>query len=308
MPATPYITPAMLQAHPAGISWNVIPTLTASTQAQLAQLSQVCWQATSAVDRYCRQPLRATVNTDTDTGPGSSRVAVDRRTRKGTLITRRWPVTSVAAVQTSLASAFPQQWTLVPSGQWKVRHPPVLSSGPTPATGPSGGNVIDVAPGYVTWDYGRGGWDVMVSYVSGWPHAGLTAAAQQGAQQVSVDDVTAWNGAVGFIYDGTSTEPVQVTSVTATSPVPLPGVGGTVQAGPGTLTLSQPLTSGHGVGTVVSALPPDIIRATALQASVMALEGIDAIATQSLSGQMAGGTGVLAEEVEMILDDYRRVA
>lgn len=306
--ATPYITAGMLQSHPAGISWNVIPTLTASTQAQLAQLAQVCWQATSAVDRYCRQPLRATVNTETGPGPGMSRVAADRRTRKGTLITRRWPVTSVAAVQTSLASAFPAQWSLVPAGQWKVRHPPVLSAGPTPATGPSGGNVIDVAPGYITWDYGRGGWDVMVSYVSGWPHAGLTVTAQPGAQQISVDDVTAWAGVTGFIYDGTSTEAVTVLAAPATAPVQLPGAAGTVQAGPGVLALAQPLAFAHTAGTVVSALPPDVIRATALQASVQALEGIDAIATQSLSGQMAGGTGVLAEEVEMILDDYRRIA
>lgn len=306
--ATPYITPSMLTSAPAGLSWTVIPTLTANASAQLAQLAQVCWQATSAVDRYCRQPLRATVNTDTDTGPGLPRVAVDRRTRKGTLVTRRWPVTAVAAVQTSLATAFPERWTAIPAGQWKIRHPPILSSAPDPATGPSGGNVIDVAPGYITWDYGRGGWDVMLSYISGWPHAGLTATASQGGQQISVDDVTAWSGATGFIYDGTSTELVTVTAAAATTPPQLPGVGGPVQAGPGTLTLAQPLASTHGTGVVVSALPPDVLRATVLQASVMALEGIDAIATQSLSGQMAGGTGVLAEEVEMILDDYRRVA
>jgi hypothetical protein len=74
------------------------------------------------------------------------------------------------------------------------------------------------------------------------------------------------------------------------------------------LTLSQPLGFAHSTGAVLSALPPDVIRATALQASVMALETIDAISTQSLSGQMAGGTTVLAEEVELILDDYRRIA
>lgn len=306
--ATSYITPSMLQSHPAGISWNVIPTLTASTAEQLAQLAQVCWQATSAIDRYCQQPLRATVNTETNTGPGMPRVSSDRHTGKGTLVTRRWPVSSVTAVQMSLATAFPPQWSLVPAGQWKIRHPVIMSAAPVPATGPSGGNVIDIAPGFINWYYGRGGWDVTVSYISGWPHAGLTGAVQQGVQTISVDDVTAWVGAVGFIYDGTSTELVQVTAATATAPVQLSGAAGTVQAGPGTVTLSQPLQFSHAAGTVISALPPDIIRGTALQASVMALEGIDAIATQSLSGQMAGGTGVLAEEVEMILDSYVRVA
>jgi hypothetical protein len=298
----------MLGSHPAGLAWNTVPTLMANSAQQTAQLAQVCWQATSAVDRYCRQPLRATVNTETNTGPGRPRIASDRGTRRGTVITRRWPVTSVQAVQVSPASAFPEQWTLVPAGQWKVRHPVILSAAPSPATGPQGGNVIDVAPGFITWDYGRGGWDVMTSYTSCWPHAGLTGPAASGAQTLAVDDVTGWAGAVGFLYDGVSTELVEVTAAAASSPVQLPGVAGTVQAGPGTLTLSAPLGFQHGAGAVVSALPPDVIRATALQAAVMALETIDAIATQSLSGSFAGGTGVLAEEVEMILDDYRRIA
>jgi hypothetical protein len=56
----------------------------------------------------------------------------------------------------------------------------------------------------------------------------------------------------------------------------------------------------------VSALPPDFLRAVALQAAVQALEGIDMIATQSVSGAFAGATGELATEVEMILDSYRR--
>ncbi|GAB2695939.1 hypothetical protein GCM10010442_11950 [Kitasatospora kifunensis] len=308
MPGTPYVTPAMLTSAPAGISWAVVPTLTASAQTQTAQLAQVCWQATSAVDRYCLQPLRATVNTETGSGPGLPRIASDRATRKGTIVTRRWPVTSVAAIQTSPASAYPEQWTLVPSGQWRVRTPPILSAAPTPSTGPTGGNVIDVAPGYITWGRGKGGWDVMTSYLSGWPHAGLSAAVSAGAESLTVDDVTGWTGSVGFLYDGISTELVEVTAAAATVPVQLPGVAGTVQAGPGTLTLAGPLGFQHSAGAVLSALPPDVIRAAALQASVMALETIDAIATQSLSGRMAGGTGVLAEEVEMILDNYRRVA
>ncbi|MCX4750904.1 hypothetical protein OG455_41220 [Kitasatospora sp. NBC_01287] len=308
MPATPYITPAMLTSAPAGISWTVVPTLTANTQQQAAQLAQVCWQATSAVDRYCRQPLRAVINTETGSGPGLPRIASDRSTCRGTIVTRRWPVTAVEAIQTSPSTAFPQQWTVVPAGQWKIRQPVIMTAAPTPDTGPSGGNVIDVAPGYITWDRGRGGWDVMTSYQSGHPHAGLTATATAGAQTVLVDDVTGWAGAVGFLYDGVSTELVEVASVAATVPVQLPGVAGAVQAGPGVLTLSQPLTFNHSSDAVLSALPPDVIRATALQASVMALETIDAISTQSLSGQMAGGTTVLAEEVEMILDDYRRVA
>lgn len=304
---TPYLTAAMLLARPAGISWVSVPSLTASTPDQIAQLEQECWTATSAVDRYARQPLRACVNTETLTGPGQPRVSVDRCTGKATLITRRWPVTAVAAVQVSESRAFPQSWTLVPAGQARVRNPPVMSAGPAPASGPSGGNAVDVAPGHITWDLGRGGWDVMVSYLSAWPHAGLTQPATAGDDSLHVDDVTGWAGVTGFAYDGAGTEAVAVTSATASAPVALPGVGGNVQAGPGTLTLSGPLQYGHAAGTVVSALPADALRAAALQATVQALEGIDAIATQSLSGQMAGGTGYLAQEIELILDEYRRV-
>lgn len=304
---TPYINAAMLTSHPAGISWNTVPTLTASTAEQTAQLEQVCWQATTAVNRYCRQPLRATVATENGRGPGLPRVGVDRDTCQGTLVTRYWPVTNVEAIQVSPSAAFPSAWSLVPSGQWKIRNPAILSAVPSPDAIPQGGNLIDVAPGYITWDRGRGGFDVMTSYQHGWPHAGVASAASAGAQSIAVDDVTGWAGAVGFVYDGASTELIEVTSVAATTPVQLPGVAGTVQAGPGTLALADPLEFAHNADVIVSAIPPDAIRASALQAAVIALETIDAIATQSLSGRMAGGTGVLAEEVEMILDAYVRV-
>jgi hypothetical protein len=41
---------------------------------------------------------------------------------------------------------------------------------------------------------------------------------------------------------------------------------------------------------------------------VEALEGINAIATQSLSTMTAGGTGALTKTYELILDKYRAVA
>jgi autotransporter-associated beta strand protein len=303
---TPYITPGMLLSRPAGISWTVIPRLTASTSEQMAQLAQVCWTATSVVDTYCRQSLRATAATETITGPGRPRVAVDRNNGIGTLLTRRWPITEVVAVQVSPVRAFPPKWSLVPADQCFIRHPVDNSAGPAPATRPSGGAAIDVAPGYIIWDYGRGGQRILVSYVSTWPHTSLTADAAADASEIAVDDVTGWAGVTGFAYDSL-TEGVTVTTAVADAPVQLPGVAGTVQAGPGTLTLSGPLAQAHTAGTVVSALPPIVLRAAALAASVEALEGINAIAIQSLSGQIAGGTGALATEVELLLDDFRVV-
>lgn len=308
--ATPYVTAAMLTAMPSSVSWTVIPTLTADSDAQLAQLAQECWKATSAVDRYCCQPLRAVANTEEGTGPGQPRISVDRDTGIASVVTRRWPVTQVLAVQVSPVRCFPPQWTLVPLDQCIIRHPVILSAGPAPQTGPGGGNVIDIAPGWITRDRGTGGWRVMTSYLHAWPHTSLTAdvqPAQSGPQTVTVDDVTGWAGVTGFAYDGPGTELAEVTTAAATVPVQLPGGAGTVQAGPGTLTLSSPLLFPHPAGTVLSALPPDVTRATALQAAVQALEGIDAIAAQSLSGPMSGGSGELAESVELILDEYRRI-
>lgn len=312
--ATPIVTAAMLLSQPAGIAWNVIPTLTASGPEQQAQLAQECLKATSAIDRYCHQPLRAEVVTDPpESGPGRGRVSIDRRTGNAKLITRRWPVTQVLAVQVASARSFPPDWSLVPSGQTLIGRPVIASAGPVPPTEPDGGNVIEVAPGNIGWvasgrDGFRGLERVMWSYGHGWPHTSLTAPAAASASTITVDDVSGWAVPQGFsggmVYDSTLTEGAVVLSVSADSPVQLPGVAGTVQAGPGTLTLSAPLQNAHAIGTVISAMPPDLIRAAALQAAVQALEGIDAIATQSQSGQMAGSTGALAAEVERILESY----
>jgi hypothetical protein len=298
----------MLLDRPAGISWAVIPRLNASTAEQVAQLEDVCRTSVSVVDSYCLQPLRSSVVTETAIGPGLPRVGVDRNTGIGTLITRRRFVAEALAVQVSPARAFPPRWALVTAGQFSVRHPMAATLAPVLATGPDGGTVIDVAPGWITRDHGRGGLRVMNSYASGWPHAGLTADAAEAAESVTVDDVTGW-GAIGagIIYDGASTEEVQVTAADAAAPLQLPGAAGTVPSGPGTLTLAAPLAFAHDAGAVISALPAAALHAAALAAAVQALEGIDAIATQSLSGQMAGGTGALATEMEMVLDDFRRV-
>jgi hypothetical protein len=268
----------------------------------------VCWNATSAVDTYCHQPLRATVTTEQWTGPRGPRISIDRDNGIGTLITRRWPVTEVLAIQTSPSRCFPPQWTLVPAGQYQPRHP-VLVDSVGPATGPSGGWTIDVAPCYITWGYGPRGLFVSSSYVAAYPHAGLTGdGANAGDEVLNVDDVTGWAGWNGYLYDSVFSEQVSVTGVTANSPLPLPGLAGTAQVGPGTLTLSGPLQYAHEGGAVVSAMPADVLHGAALFAAVEALETIDAIATQSFSGQMAGGTGVLAEQAELKLDEFARIA
>lgn len=264
------------------------------------------------VDTYCQQVLRATVDNETLTGPGAPRVGIQRDTCNGQLVMRRWPVTQVLAIQTSLNRAFPRQWTTVPTGQYDIEHPLINEYTDTAsATGPDGGSSIAVAPGYVTDRHGRSGQRILVSYTNGWPHTSLTANATAGATTISVDDVTGFAGASAFAYDGADTEPVSVTSVSATTPLPLPNGVGTAQTGPGTLTLSSPLAYPHSAGVVVSALPANVIWATVLAATTQALEsGITSISIQNIPGsQTAGGHGVsdLQLQYQQLLDPYRRV-
>ena len=229
---TSYVSVGMLTSAPASLAWNVVPTLTASGAEQTAQLATVCWTATSQAEAYCRQPLRATIVTEQLRGPGHPRVSIDPGTGEAGLITRRWPVTAVQAIQVSPSRDYPPQWTLVTPGQYRVRVPPLMDAGPAVTSGPYGGNAVDVAPGWIHGRSGRGYWNIWLSYSAGWPHAGLTADALAGDSTVAVDDVTGWDGRTGFVYDGRFTEPAAVTAATATAPVPLPGIGGTVQAGP----------------------------------------------------------------------------
>jgi hypothetical protein len=304
--ATGYITPGILLNQPAGLSWTAVPTLTADALAQQAQLAFICQTVTSLVDGYCKQPLRATAVTETNPGPGMPRVSVDRNTRIATLITRQWPVIAVNAVQVSPARCFPASWTPVPASQCRIRTPVLQPASGNPVYGPSGGNAIDIAPRYINWDYGRGGLLASPSVTTAYPHAGITEAAAAAAESLTVDDVTGWEGWAGFILDGPATECASVAAAAAVTPVQLPGAGGTVQAGPGTLTLASGLEYAHGPGAVFTAIPLAALHAAALTAAVMALEAITAIAAQSSSGMLPGGLGSLATEAEMALDPFVR--
>jgi hypothetical protein len=302
----------MVSNAPTGVSWRDIPEPQSDSASQLAELTNICWRATSIVDTYCQQVLRATVDNEQLTGPGARRVGLQPGTDNGLLVMSRWPVTQVLAIQTSPNRSFPRSWTTVPAGQYEVEHPLInLYTDAASATGPDGGASIVVAPGYIPpLRCGRNSTRVLVSYTNGWPHTSLTVAANAGDTVLHVDDVTGFTGVSAFAYDGAETETVSVLSVAATTPLSLPNGVGTAQTGPGTVTVSSGLTNPHPVGAVISALPANVIWAAALAASAQALEaGITSISVQNLPGSLTeGGHGVgdVQTNYEWMLEPFMR--
>jgi hypothetical protein len=309
-----------MQSAPTGVSWQIIPEPGATTAQVNAELTNIAWRATSVVDTFCNQVLRATVDTEQMYGPRNARVGVQRGTGNGLLVMRRWPITQVLAIQASPNQCWPRQWSTVPSDRYEIEHPLINSLSDTAsATGPDGGMSIVIAPeqlgtgianGY-GWGYGASGLTFLVSYTNGWPHTSLTADASEGATVLSVDDVTGWAGASGFVYDGSATETIGVLSVDAANPLSLPNGVGTAQTGPGTITLNSPLTFDHLAGSLVSALPANVIWAAVLAAAMQATEGgIVSITVQSMPGSMStGGKGSedMQTQFERLLNPYKRV-
>lgn len=307
----------MLTSAPTGVSWSIIPMPKATTQQQFAEQTNICNRATTMLDGFANQTLRATIDTEVRSGPGDYRINVEQSTGNIRWILSRFPVTQILAVQVSGNAQFPRQWTQVTSGFWDVENPSIGIYGsniPGGSAG-SGGQSIIIAPGFAGWWMGRNGYRFSCSYVNGWPHAGITAAVTSGSSTITVDDVTGFAGAAAYIYDGANSESVQVLSVTANNNVVLPNGGGTAPAGPGTLTLASPVTFPHNgslpATVVISSLPSDVLWACILAATAQALEaGITSVSIQNITGsQTAGGHGIsdIHLQWETIMEPFRRL-
>lgn len=306
---TPYVTPSMIQNAPTGISWNIIPFPGANDAAQAAEQMNICWRGTGMVDQFCNQVLRATVDTERIYGPDFY-VTAQPGLGNVRAILSRFPITNVLQVGVS-PNTFPRSWSVVPSGYYEVEIPPIGTYGTTaPSSAGDGSQFILIGGGYVNWGLGRNGFAIEATYLNGWPHTSLTADATQGAQTFQVDDVTGWTGASGFVYDGSATETVTVSSVTANTPFPLPFNNVTYPAGPGTVTLAAPTANAHASGIVVSALPQVVLQAAILTTAVQALDsGILAATVQSMPGTSTmGGHGIadLTTQYKDYLMNYRR--
>lgn len=306
-PLSPYVTPEMLTSAPTGISWSTIPPGSGVTPAmRFAEQANLCARATAEADEYCNQLLRATLDTEILRGPGY-RLTV-RGSGVARLMLSRWPITGIVSVQVAADAVFPRQWTTVPSGFYEPEVPTIgIYGSSAPAGDAQGGQAIILAPGYVSWALGRGGFITQTQYYNGWPHCGLTANASVGDRAITVDDCTAWGittpfsgvtGAVGTFFD---TGQQEISKITGTSAV----------TGPGTLTLAAPLQFAHAAGTLFSTLPQSVMWGVILLATSLALtRGATSTTVQTIPGGSGGGGGKSADlikQAQAILTPFKRI-
>ncbi len=316
-PLTPYVTPGILTGAPTGISWGSIPPGKSATPAmRLAEQANICMRATAQADAYCNQTLRATVDTEQNSGPDRW-VTIQPSTGNARVMVQRWPVLAIQNILVASNGTFPRQYLQVPAGLYDVERPIIGIAGTTaPAPDGQGGQAILIAPGYVNWKLGRNGYVIRVTYVNGWPHTSLTAASTAGGSTLAVDDCTGWamqGGAINVgggvvpvpgtttavIYDSGQQEVVQIIAASA-------------NAGAGTLTTQAPMQFAHSPGVLVTTLPASLMWAVTLFGTAMALtRGATSTTVHEIPGAGAGTVpsrepSDLIGEAELLLNPYRR--
>ena len=318
----PYISPTTLITAPTGIDWSTIgePTAEPTPAQNMAEIWNMCGRATSRVDGYVNQTLRATADVELVHGP-DYRITVgpasggsyptpwwgNSAPQNARIILSRWPVLEVTGVKTCPNSVWPRTWTSLPAGYFEPEVPPIgIYGSVAPGGSAEGGQAILVGGGYINWSLGRNGWAAEVSYLNGYPHCSLTAAVEAGASTISVNDCTAWaitnyygtfTGATGRVVDSGQQEAVHVTATSAT-------------AGPGTLTLSSPLNYPHEAGVLVTTMPASVEQACIYFATAEALtRGATSTTIHAVGGAAQSsdkGAEDLIAEGELLLHAYRR--
>jgi len=285
----------------------------------MAEMWNMVGRATSRVDGYMNQTLRATTDVElvygpdyyTTVGPASGGSYPTpywggTGASNAKIILSRWPVLQVTGVKTCPNSLWPRQWTALPAGYFEPMRPPIgLYGSVAPGGSAEGSQSILVGGGYINWVYGRNGWAIEVTYLNGWPHCSLTAAVTAGAETLPVNDCTGWGiqnyygtftGAAGRIADSGWQKAVHVTSTSVT-------------AGPGTLTLSAPISYDHAAGTILTTMPASIEQACIYFCTAEALtRGATSTTIPSVGGAAAssgGGARELIEEAELLCHPYK---
>jgi hypothetical protein len=311
---SPYISPLTLQQAPTGIDFTTIPatnSISFDPASNNAELWNMCGRATSMVDQFCNQLLRATVDVEVTVGPqagGGSRTPYwGNAGSNARLIMSRWPVLAVNSVAVCPNNLWPRSWSTIPTGYAEPEVPPYgIYNSVAPADDAYGGQAVIVAPGYIDWSYGRNGYVIQVSYINGWPHTTLTQTATAGTTTLAVTDTTGWaltdyvgtiTGATGTIRDAGQQEVAHCSSASTVS-------------GPGTLTLSSPTSYQHEIGTVFTTLPAAVEQACILFCCAQALvRGATSTTIHSIGGHAASSNMDIVDlntEAEVLLHPFKR--
>ena len=160
------------------------PQASSSPAQNYAVVATLCRQATVRADQIVNTPLRSVMTTEELEGP-NYRVTTQWASGNGRFIASRWPVTQVTSMQVSPKATWPRSWTVLPAGNFEPEFPVDGLYGASVPSAGAGGQSILFAPGYLGSCGGWGGglftprlrYRVSATYLSGWPHTCLTAAA-----------------------------------------------------------------------------------------------------------------------------------
>ena len=242
---TPYITPALVRAAGLGISWNSFPATNATAQQRAAALLDVCQTASSTMEQEAMQGLRPTTAVEQEFGPDRL-VTVNHNNGWTRMQLTRWPVIAILAGSVASAWQVPvngvlQNQIVIPPGAMLTQHLLLPDTGSiNTMSADQGPTAVLIPPGYATLISQRNSLIFTITYMNGWPIAGIDVPCLAGATTIHVDDISAWwngtAGARGRIYDPPYTEAVICTGST-------PDISGAT-SGPGFLSVT-PLQFAH---------------------------------------------------------------
>ena len=136
----PYISPTdpAQRAHGNRLGVTIPPGDDATPAQNMAAMWDMCGRATTRVDGYINQTLRATTDIELVHGP-DYRVTVgpasggsyptpywgNSGAQNARIIMSRWPILQVTGVQTCPNNLWPRQWTALPAGYFEPEVPPL---------------------------------------------------------------------------------------------------------------------------------------------------------------------------------------
>jgi hypothetical protein len=270
---TSYTTPAEWLRYPTGLT--IADLVEGGTAAdQQAALTRLIAEASSAIDRYCYQPLYAHQQTE---------VVSVRPDPYGNLQVRlrHWPARQLVSAQ----------WLLDPRTGWQAID---LTLTVLEGDEGSGHRYTAYDSSYALYS----GWGlpplrVQTTYVAGYPNAQLTANVAAGATSLPVDTTVGMLAAdVYTLFDGPDSETVTVASASGT-----------------TLTLAAPTQYAHNAGVRCSAVPEAVSLACILYTALL-IKGRRGGATLMMAGKVEipqFGRSAEWEQCRELLQPFRRV-